>query len=50
MSTIKKIRNTLLIILGMAIMLCLLFFTYIFAVIQTSERIDPVTTQETIGR
>jgi hypothetical protein len=50
MNIIKQIRNVILIALGMAITLCLLFYTFIFAVIQTSERLDPVTTQETIGR
>lgn len=39
----KTIKNLLLILMGMVIMLSLFFFTFIFAVIQASEKYDPIT-------
>lgn len=40
---LRKIRNLLLIVIGMMIALIMMFSAFIFAVIQTSERLDPIT-------
>lgn len=39
----KTIKNLLLILMGMVIMLSLFFFTFFMAVIQESEKYDPIT-------
>ena len=45
----KKLIELAMIALTLAVMLSVIFITFIFAVVQTSERIEPVTAQEING-